>query len=314
MKFIGICGTFLFFLLYSCSDNKENCVGELSYATSMDSAITKIANSNDYVLLIVKDSSEQSAKVDTFFQKNPCWKDSISFQFTSIVSFQIADKFKKKSFDRVLTDFKKEHHLSFPYALVLGMNDTVFAFTSLLPNSSSTMLLDSAWSYLLAEKRNPLIRADYTFLHGEKMAYNTPSYYSWTKEINATLSYDEKGHKLRLEISNPQRIRIVSEGTNQRDYMTPLHVLSEDDSIAVPRFTWLSVPSSFRDDFLKKSYLAYTDSIIIGEAILPESSNSTLPYNLKVSYSAYIPKRKAMINSMIVSVKNLSPKSDTLVP
>ncbi len=301
-------------ILGSCNVEQQSCDSKINYSVSLDSSLTLIENPNDFILLVVRDSTESSMVLDSFFTKNSCWVDSLNNQFKAIVSHTLPAKIQKKSFDKVLVEFQKEHKLSLPYAVALGQNDTVFTYISLKAKHNTQFALDSVWMDLISEIRSVNLRDDYTFLHGaEKEKFLTPSYHNWVKEIIAFKSYNEKEHKLILEIHNPNRVRIVAEGTNQRDYMTPLQILIEDDSISAPHFKWTSLTHSFYDDFLKKNYQAYTDSILVAEAILQEGVPSSLDaYQIRISYSAYLPKRKVMVNSVVIPVNQKINKTDSL--
>lgn len=301
-------------VLSSCSTEQPSCDSKITYSESLDSSLALIENSNDFILLIVRDTTEISQVVDSFFTKNNCWVDSLNKEFKAIVSHSLPAKIKKKSFDKILVDFQNEHKLSLPFAVALGQNDTVFTYISLKTNHNTQFVLDSVWMDLISEIRSDNLRDDYTFLHGaEKEKYLTPKYHSWVKEIVAFKSYNEKEHKLILEIHNPNRVRIVAEGTNQRDYMTPLHILMDDDSIPIPFFKWTSQTQTYYDDFLKKNYHAYTDSVIFAEAHLEEGVPTSLEtYPIRVSYSAYLPKRKVMVNSVVIPVNPKINRVDSI--
>lgn len=301
-------------VLSSCSVKQDVCDSKMTYSNSYDSSLFHLKSSDDFLLLIVRDSTEKSSVIDSFFTQNLCWVDSLNNTFKSIVSHSLPSIIKKKTFDKVLVDFQKEHKLSLPFAVAIGQNDTVFTFISLKPKYSTKFNLDSVWTDLIFEIRNENLRNDYTFLHGsEKDKYLTPSYHSWTKEVVAFKFYDEKEHKLIIELRNPNKIRIIADGTNQRDYMTPLRIIFDEDSISSPSFKWITPAHVFYDDFLKKNYQAYTDSIIIAEAILGEEMFTNLnAYPIRISYSAYLPKRKVMLNSIQIPVNSKTSVVDSI--
>lgn len=302
---IALCG------MNACKSPNEFCKGHWALNPSLDSALTYLNSDSDYVFLLVRDSSEISANLDSFLIHNPCFKDSIQQSFTQIVEYYLPPKTKKKSLGRKIVDFKNEHKLELPFALIIGRNDTVFSYSSLLNDVSTHQSIDSSFRYLLSEIKNPSLRNDISFLSGESASKYRPSYYSWTQEVKAYVELDVEHNKLLVQVHNPNKVRIIANGTHQRDYLTPIYLIWENDSISIPEVQWKSEVYSFKDAFLNKGYSAYTDSVILGEIQLSPGSPLNIQYYSGIlSYSAYLPKRKSSLNS--IQTELIFKKKDSL--
>jgi|GEM_PF-1379876 len=292
---------------FACGPRTEECAGfgPLTLSDSLEHALRAVKSDSQFVLLQVLDSSEASK---TFLQRLdsvPCLRYKLQHGFAGHYRVNI-HKAAKRSAAYVYKEFAADHSLQAPFLILLGRSDTVFSFTEIFDpqwGRDTASAADSALAFMLREQADPRLRDDITFLHTrEKEKLLTPKYYTWIRSISASGSLVETREKtfiLRIEIRNPDRFRIVAPGTDPRSYLAPLRLEWEGDSLAPGPVQWLNEAQGFRDPFLQKNYLAYTDSLITGEILLPYGPGA-LPGTIDghVVFSVYVTPRKVAVNSV----------------
>lgn len=292
---------------FACGPRAEECTtfGPLRLSDSLDHALRAVKSDSQFVLLQVLDSSEASQAFLQRLDSFPCLRYKLHNGFAGHYRVNI-HRAVKRSAAYVYKEFASDHGLKAPFFILLGRSDTVFSFTEIFDpqwSRDSTSAADSALAFMLREQANPQLRNDITFLHTrEKEKQLTPKYYAWIRSISASGTIAETREKtliLRIEIRNPDRFRIVAPGTDQRSYLAPLRLEWEGDSLRPGPVQWLNEAQSFRDPFLQKNYLAYTDSLITGEALLPYA-REVLPETLEghLIFSVYVTSRKVAVNSV----------------
>jgi len=297
----------LLFFFWACGQRPHPCTayGSLPLKDSLSQALAELRSDSQFVLLQVTDSSAASMRFIRQLDSTACLRYALGNAFAAHYRVNIANV-PRRSPLQIYQEFAAEHALKPPFLLLLGRSDTVFAFTEVYAEEWRADTLsapDSAIAFMQREQQNPNLRDDYTFLQAkEKEKLLTPKYYAWIRSLSVSGSLSETRDKktlLRIEIHNPERFRIVAPGTDQRSYLAPLRTEWDSDTLVFPPLQWLSEAQSFRDAFLQKNYMAYTDSLIAAEVLL-QYSLAQLPAGIggHVILSVYVPPRKVAVNSV----------------
>lgn len=293
--------------MYGCRPAPDNCAGfgDLSLYDSLEQATAQIRSDSQFVLVQVLDSSAASSAFLRYTDSLPCFRYRMQEGFAAHYRVSIEGALRREP-RYVFREFAGEYGLRPPFFMLLGRKDTVFAFAEIY-NGDPASAPDSVLAFLLREQAGSALRDDITFLHGaEKEKRLRPRYYAWVKSVTVSGYIGESPDKklwLHLAIRNPDRYRIVAPGTDQRSYLAPLR-LQWNDTLLPAAISWKNTVQGFSDPFLKKKYLAYTDTLISGEAIL-NVARGQLPEILegRMIFSVYIPQRKVAVNSVEIPLQ-----------